>query len=148
MSWRKLSDVSIESDANSVTLTSQDMPKCKEFIVRIVLPASTTGSNIALGTSYVYLNDYNSTAFRFASTTVIKDVVTEQRCKIMIADTLIYADGTESESGQSSIIASQKVLVGNRTVSADITSIICKLSDSSSTYKVGTRFSVYGRVEE
>lgn len=148
LSWRKLSDVSIESEANSVTLTSLDMPKCKEFIVRIVLPKSTTGSNIALGISYVYLNDPSSTAFRFTATTVNKDVVTEQRCKIMIADTLIYSDGTEVASGQSAVVAKQNLLVGNRFINADITSIICKLNDSSSTYKVGTKFSVYGRVEE
>ena len=74
--WKKLADVTITEEVNTITCTHEDMPQCKEFILRAIFPASTTGETVSLGAAYCYLNN-NIGAFRFTATDINKSVITE-----------------------------------------------------------------------
>lgn len=145
--WEKLLDITIDEEVNSIILTSDKMPQCKEFIVRAIFPVSTTGETVSLGAAYCYLNN-NIGAFRFTATDINKSVITEQRCHILIADNLIYSTGTEGAYGQAAIVANIKTIVGNRVITDNVTQIIYKLNDSTKSYQIGTQFQVYGKVEK
>ena len=145
--WEKLLDITIDEEVNSIILASDKMPQCKEFIVRAIFPASTTGETVSLGAAYCYLNN-NIGAFRFTATDINKSVITEQRCHILIADDLIYSIGTDAARGQASIMSSTNTIVGNRVITDNVTQIIYKLNDSTKSYQIGTQFQVYGKVEK
>ena len=145
--WEKLLDITIDEEVNSIILTSDKMPQCKEFIVRAIFPVSTTGETVSLGAAYCYLNN-NIGAFRFTATDINKSVITEQRCHILIADNLIYTTGTEAAYGQAAIVAKANTIVGNRVITDNVTQIIYKLNDSTKSYQIGTQFQVYGKVEK
>ena len=145
--WEKLLDIAIDEEVNSIILTSDKMPQCKEFIVRAIFPVSTTGETVSLGAAYCYLNN-NIGAFRFTATDINKSVITEQRCHILIADDLIYSIGTEGAYGQAAIVANVNTIVGNRVITDNVTQIIYKLIDSTKSYQIGTQFQVYGKVEK
>lgn len=147
LQWKKLTDVTITEEVNTITFTHEDIPRCKEFIVRAIFPVSTTGGTVSLGTAYCYLNN-NIVAFRFTTTNINQSAVTEQRCHILIADNLIYSTGTEGASGQAAVIENVKTLIGNRVITHNVTQIIYKLYDSTKSYQIGTQFQVYGKVEK
>ena len=146
--WEKLSDVTITEEVNTITCTHEDMPQCKEFILRAIFPVSTTGVNVSLGAAYCYLNNNNSRAFGFMATDINKSVITEQRCHILIADDLIYSIGNDAARGQASIMSSANTIIGNRVITDNVTQIIYKLNDSTKSYQIGTHFQVYGKVEK
>ena len=145
--WKKLADVTITEEVNTITCTHEDMPQCKEFILRAIFPASTTGETVSLGATHCYLNN-NIIGFRFPATNINKSVITEQRCHILIADDLIYSIGTEGAYGQAAIVANVNTIVGNRVITDNVTQIIYKLNDSTKSYQIGTQFQVYGKVEK
>ena len=146
--WKKLADVTITEEVNTITCTHEDMPQCKEFIVRAIFPASTTGETVSLGAAYCYLNNNNIVAFRFPATDINKSVITEQRCHILIADDLIYSIGNDAARGQAAVVANTNTIVGNRVITDNVTQIIYKLNDSTKSYQIGTQFQVYGKVEK
>ena len=146
--WEKLLDITIDEEVNSIILTSDKMPQCKEFILRAVFPASITGEAVSLGAAYCYLNNNSITVFRFTATDINKSLVTEQRCHILIADDLIYSTGTGGASGQAAVVADVKTVIGNRVITDNVTQIIYKLFDSTKSYQIGTQFQVYGKVEK
>lgn len=149
--WKKLVDITTAEEVNSIILTNEEFPdisKCKEFIVRAVFPKSTTGANITLGATTCYLNDSTHIGFRFSATTISSSTATEQRTHIRIVDGLIYGTGTQQASGQGSVTTAGYVLIGDRFISEEISSIIYKLNESANNYPVGTRLVVYGKVEK
>lgn len=148
--WTKLADITTTEEVNSIIATAEefpDMPKCKEFIIRGVFPKSPTGEKVPLGAAYCYLNSANSPGFRFSSTTIDPSGITEHRCRIIIADSLIYAVGTSSSVGQGTVTGSTHTLVGDRFIKSDVTSVIFKLNENASLFPIGTRLYIYGKVE-
>ncbi len=148
--WKKIADITTTEEVNGIAATSEEFPdisKCKEFIVRAVLPKAPAGVNAALGRGYIYLNDARHTGYCFSATTLNADLVTEQRAHIFIADGLIYGTGTQTASGPAAVVTSVHTLIGERFLDAAVSSVICRLYDSANNYPTGTRFIIYGKVE-
>ena len=147
--WELIVNTTLEEEVNSIELTSEeypDIPKCKEFVIRVVFPKTTTGADIALGASSLRLNNNAVIAFRFSSTTLKRDGIAEQRAHISIIDNLVYSTGTYQATGQSAVTASPHVLIGDRLINGAVSRIIYKLNESANNYPIGTKFAFYGKV--
>ena len=143
--WKRLISVTTEEEVNEINVSHEDFSKCKEFIVRVRY--LKTESKQTLGSAYCYLNNSSYPAFRFSATTTDTATVVEQRCHAIIADGLIYGEGTTNAGGASVVSTAMSMLIGDRFISPDVTNVIYKLNEKTSLIPIGTMFYVYGKVE-
>lgn len=150
-SWEKIVDITIEDEeSRGIMATVEEFPdiaNCKEFIVRVIFPASPTGENLALGSARLDFNTSGQIMFRFSSTTVMKGAVSEHRCHCLITDDLIYSTGTSELTSQSGVTGGMRILVGNWQAPKIINNIFYYLNDDTNTKFLpnGTQLIIYGK---
>lgn len=148
--WKKLVNITTTEEISSFIATSEefpDIPKCKEFVARVMFPKSPTGANLALGASEWYFNG-NSPAFYSLTTTLNPSAITEVRVHITLAGKFIQAVGTQKASDVPAVVAPANILVGTRNAPSVITSLDYKLTNSANALPIGTIVTIYGKVEE
>lgn len=149
--WQKIADVTITEEVNEVTLSSPEMLQCEEFVVRVILPKSTTGEKVSLDRAYVRLyGTYatnNTAGFSFNTTNVNASIAVYQVARILLIDNYIFAYGTEGAFGGAAVTATPTILIGDRYLKGNVSSISVSLNDITKSYQVGTQFLVYGRVK-
>ena len=143
--WKKICDITTTEEVNGIVATSEefpDIPKCKEFIIRVIFPKTETA--LTLGAMYMRINDI--TSFRLNSTQTSVSYLSETRCHTIIADGLIHTVGIVSNRGFNNFTQDATMLVGNYFIDKPQEFYIL-LNDTTKAYPVGTQFVIYGKVE-
>ncbi len=147
--WKKIVNITTTEEVNGIISTTEEFPdlsKCKEFIIRAEFPKSTTGEKISLGSAKIDFNNGVQVGFRFNSINLDPTGICEVRCHILIAARLLHSVGTYQATGVPSVTGSMHTLVGERNIDA-IKNINFLMSNSANFLPVGTKFAIFGRVE-